>query len=239
MKNITSMLQRELGAYFLSPIAYVVAATFLFTSGLAFGLGTFNSGGTSSLQPLLDPWIVMILLFVLPMLTMRLLSEELRSGTIETLMTVPITDTEVVLGKYFGAMVFYVILLAALLLYPVILAVYGEIDIPLLLCNYLGLLLLGALFNAVGLFFSALSRHEVIAVLLGLTLLTFMTFAFDGLSRLLDGWPRTLLQQLSIRTHFMDFIRGMVTVNHLVFFLSVTALFLFLTVKLLESRRWQ
>jgi len=239
MKNITTMLQRELGAYFLSPIAYVVAATFLFTSGLAFGLGTFNSGGTSSLQPLLDPWIVMILLFVLPMLTMRLLSEELRSGTIETLMTVPITDAEVVLGKYFGAMVFYVILLAALLLYPVILAVYGQVDIPLLLCNYLGLLLLGALFNAVGLFFSALSRHEVIAVLLGLTLLTFMTFAFDGLSRLLDGWPRTLLQQLSIRTHFMDFIRGMVTVNHLVFFLSVTALFLFLTVKLLESRRWQ
>lgn len=239
MKNVTTMLQRELGAYFLSPIAYVVAATFLFTSGLAFGLGTFKAGGTSSLQPLLDPWIVMILLFVLPMLTMRLLSEELRSGTIETLMTVPITDAEVVLGKYFGAMVFYVILLAALLLYPVILAVYGEIDIPLLLCNYLGLLLLGALFNAVGLFFSALSRHEVIAVLLGLTLLTFMTFAFDGLSRLLEGWPRTLLQQLSIRTHFMDFIRGMVTVNHLLFFLSTTALFLFFTVKLLESRRWQ
>jgi len=239
MRNVGTLLQRELGAYFLSPIAYVVAATFLFTCGLAFGLGTFTSGGTSSLQPLLDPWIIMILLFVLPMLTMRLLSEELRSGTIETLMTAPVSDTEVVLGKYCGAMVFYVILLAALLLYPIILAVYGKVDIPLLLCNYLGLLLLGALFTAVGLFFSAMSKHEVIAVLLGLTLLTFMTFAFDGLARLLEGWPRTLLQQLSIRTHFMDFVRGLVTVNHLVFFLSMTALFLFLTVKLLESRRWQ
>jgi len=239
MRNMATILQRELGGYFLSPIAYVVAATFLFTTGLAFGLGTFSPGADSSLQPLMNPWIVIILLFVLPMLTMRLMCEELRSGTIETLMTAPITDAEVVLGKFFGAMVFYLILLAAMLLYPILLERYGEVDFTLLVCNYLGLILLGGLYVSVGLFFSAWSKHEVIAVLLGLTVLTLMTFAFDGLSRQLEGWPRALLQQLSIRTHFLDFVRGLVTLNHLAFFLSTTALFLFLTVKLLESRRWQ
>ena len=116
MSNVATMARRELGAYFLSPIAYLVNAIFLFTAGLAFGLGTFQPGAEASLRTLLEFWIVLILVFVLPMLTMRLMSEELRSGTIETLMTVPITDVEVVLGKFFGALVFYLILLATLLL---------------------------------------------------------------------------------------------------------------------------
>ncbi len=98
MRNIMVLAQRELGAYFLSPIAYAVAAVFLFSTGLAFGLGVFANGGESSLRNLFEFWIVLILLFVVPMLTMRLFSEEFRAGTIETLMTVPVTETEVVLG---------------------------------------------------------------------------------------------------------------------------------------------
>src|SRR3970282_1449318 len=109
MRNVPTMAQRELGAYFLSPIAYAVIAMFLFSSGLAFGLGTFTPGGEASLRSLFDFWIILILVFVLPMLTMRLVSDELRVGTIETLMTAPITEIEVVLGKFCGSFVFYLL----------------------------------------------------------------------------------------------------------------------------------
>ena len=239
MSNVATMARRELGAYFLSPIAYLVNAIFLFTAGLAFGLGTFQPGAEASLRTLLEFWVVLILVFVLPMLTMRLMSEELRSGTIEPLMTVPITDVEVVLGKFLGAFLFYLILLATLLLYPIILGIFGPVDLLLLICNYLGLFLIGALYISIGLFFSTCTRHQVIAVLCSAGVLAFMTFAFQPLAQVVEGWPRVLLQQLSIRTHFHDFVRGMVDVNHLVFFVTMTALFLFLSVKLLEMRRWR
>lgn len=239
MRNVVTMVQRELGAYFLSPIAYAVTAVFLFGTGLAFGLGTFRNGAEASLRSLFEFWMMLILVFVLPMLTMRLLSEEFRSGTIETLMTVPITDVEVVLGKFFGALTFYVVLLATLLLYPILLSMYGSLDGWLLICNYIGLLLLGALYISVGLFFSACTKHQIVAVLLSFALLALTTFAAHGLAQAVEGYPRALLQQLSIRTHFFDFVRGLVDMNHVVFFITTTALFLFLTVKRVEMRRWQ
>ena len=239
MSNVATMAQREIGAYFLSPIAYAVSAIFLFSTGLAFGLGNFTSGGEASLRPLCDFWIILILVFVLPMLTMRLMSEELRSGTVETLMTAPITETEVIIGKFLGAWIFYLILLAAMLLYPILLAMYGQLDVGLLICNYVGLILLGALYTAVGLFFSTVTRHQVIAVLAGFALLALMTFAFHALAQQVEGWGKVVLQQLSIRTHFHDFVRGLIDLNHVVFFVTMTALFLFLSVKSLEARRWQ
>jgi ABC-2 type transport system permease protein len=239
MGNVITMAQRELGAYFLSPIAYVVLAIFLFTSGLAFGLGTFQPGAEASLRPLFDFWIVLILALVLPMLTMRLMSEEFRSGTIETLLTAPITEVEVVLGKYLGAIAFYIAMLAALLIYPIIVSAYGNPDLLMLLCNGIGLLLLGGLYIAIGLFFSTCTRHQVVAILLTAGVLAFMTFAFDPLSQNLEGWPRVVLQQLSVRAHFSNFVRGLIDLNHLVFFLTMVGLFLFLSVKRLEMRRWQ
>ena len=238
MRNIATMAQRELGAYFLSPIAYAVAAVFLFSAGLAFGLGTFRNGEESSMRSLLE-WVMLILVLVLPFLTMRLLSEEFRSGTIESLMTLPITEVEIVLGKYLGALAFYVILLVALLVYPIILSMYGPVDVELLAANYIGLLLLGALYIAVGLFFSTCTKHQIITVLLSVGLLVLLTLAAFYLAQNFDGWPRVVLQQLCIRTHFVDFVRGVLDVSHVVFFLTMTGLFLFLAVKLLEVRRWQ
>jgi len=238
MRNIATVTGRELGAYFLSPIAYAVNAIFLFACGLAFGLGTFFNGGEASLRNMFEFWIVLILVFVLPMLTMRLVSDELRIGTIETLMTAPVTETDIVLGKFLGAFAFFLILLVAILLYPLLLSMYGSIDVKLLLCHYLGLVLLGALYIAVGLFFSACTKHQVIAVLISFVLLALMTFASHALAQLVEGWPRVVLQQISVRTHFSEFVRGMLDLNHVVFFLTTTGFFLFLTVKRLEMRRW-
>lgn len=240
MRNISTLLQRELGAYFLSPIAYIVMAIFLFSSGLAFALGTFFSGGEASMRMLFEFWMMLILVFVLPMLTMRLLSEEFRNGTIETLMTSPITEVEVIVGKFFGAMALYLILLATLLLYPIIMSLYGEIDLSLLICNYLGLIFLGALYISVGLFFSTCTNHQIVAVLCSFFVLALMTFATQGLAMQLDaGWLRVVLQHISVRSHFQDFVRGLVDLNHVVFFVTVTGFFLFLSVKRLEVRRWQ
>lgn len=239
MRNIATMARRELGAYFLSPIAYAVATVYLFSTGLAFGLGTFRNGAEASLRTLFEFWILLILVFVLPMLTMRLLSEEFRNGTIETLITAPISEVEVILGKFFGAFVFYLFLLATLLLYPIVLSMYGPVDGQLLVCNYIGLLLTGALFISVGLFFSACTSHQIVAVILSFALLALMTFASHGLAQVVEGWPRAVLQHLSVRTHFFDFVRGMVDMNHVVFFITLTALFLFLSVKRLEMWRWQ
>lgn len=233
------MARREFGAYFLSPIAYVVIAIYLFAAGLAFGLGTFANNAEASLRYLLEFWMVLILVFVLPMLTMRLISDELRSGTIETLMTAPVSETQIVLGKFFGAFAFYLILLATLLLYPILLEMYGDVDYSLLACNYVGLLLLGGLYIATSLFFSACTKHQVIAVLASFVLLVLMTFASQGLAQQFEGVGRAVLQQLSVRAHYMDFVRGMIDTSHVVFFLTTTAFFLFITVKRLEMQRWQ
>jgi len=127
-----------------------------------------------------------------------------------------------------------------LLLYPVILAIFGQLDVMLLICNYIGLVLIGGLYIAVGLFFSACTKHQIIAVLLSFALLALLTFASQGLATITEiGWLRVLLQQVSIRTHFHDFVRGLIDLNHVVFFVTMTGLFLFLTVKRLEMRRWQ
>lgn len=240
MSATLTMMRREIGAYFLSPIAYIVMAIFLFSSGLVFSLAVFQPGEEASLRSMLDFWLVLILTFVLPMLTMRLIAEEMRSGTIETLMTAPITETQIVLGKFIGVMAVYKILLATLIIYPLILSFFGKVDLLLLVCNIVGLVLLGCLFTSVGLFFSACTKHQVIAVLLSFVVLAMITFASHGLAQQVSaGWIRVGLQHISVRAHFADFVRGVIDLNHTVFFLSTTALFLYLTVKRLEVRRWQ
>ncbi len=232
--------QREFLAFFVSPIAYAGMGVFLFLTGLAFSLGVFRAGGDASLRAMGDPWMLVILAVLLPLLTMRLLSDELRSGTIETMMTAPVSEVGMVLGKFIGAMLFYAIMLAALLIYPLILAQYGSVDVKLLFCHYLGWTLVGALFIAVTLFFSACTRHQVVAGILSVILLAMMTFAFEGLAQVVTTpWSRTLLQHLSVQSHFRDFVRGLVDLNHLAYFATTTLAFLFFAVKVLEFRRWR
>ncbi len=125
------------------------------------------------------------------------------------------------------------------MLYQIVMTFCGHVDWVLLFCNYLGLMLMGGLFIAVGLFFSACTKHQVVAALCSMALLAFMTFAFQGLSRAVDGWPKTLLLHLSVRSHFDDFVRGLLDVNHVIFFVTTMALFLFLAVKTVEFRRWR
>jgi len=239
MRHVPTLAQRELSVCFFSPIAYIVIAIFLLVTGILFGTLNFVPGAEASLRRIMGDLMPIILVFILPMITMRLLAEEFRSGTIETLMTAPVSDADVVLGKFLGAFAFHLIMMASTLLYAVLVAIWGSVDIGMLACTYLGLILLGAFYISVGLFFSAWTGNQVIAVVCSFVLLAILTFLANYLGQHLSGLPRIILQQLDVFSHYPDFSRGALVLNHVVFFVTMTALFLFLTVKTLESRRWR
>ncbi|MHC4234811.1 MAG: ABC transporter permease [Planctomycetota bacterium] len=239
MRNVGTLTQRELSMFFYSPIAYVVIAVFLAVMGMFFISENFQPGGEASLRVTFGNYLPVILVFVVPMLTMRLLSEEFRGGTIETLMTAPVSEVDVVLGKFCGTLVVYLAMLLTTLLHVILVASYGPLDVGLVLCTYVGLVLLGALYVSVGLFFSACTRNQVIAVVCSFVLLALFTFLANYLAHEQEGTLRVVLQHLSIMAHFQDFTRGLFDANHLMFFVTTTALFLFGSVKVLESRRWR
>lgn len=237
-RNVWALTQRELQATFFSPIAYIVAAVFLVATGYLFMGYTLRPGEEASVRVLLQN-MAWMLIFAVPLLTMRSLSEEYATGTIETLMTAPVTDVEVVMGKFVGALVFFAALLLATLVYVLLLSWYGAADMSVVAWGYIGMLLLGALYVSVGIFASALTRYQLLAALVGAGLLGVFTLFVDALAEIQGGAWRTVLGYINILYRFEDFTKGMFDTRGLVFFLSSTAFFLFLTVKVLESRRWR
>jgi ABC-2 type transport system permease protein len=169
MRNVLAVAARELRAYFLSPLAYVVTFLFLFIAGLLFFL-ILNGSQQANLQPTLQN-ISVLLLFLMPAICMRLLSEELRSGTVELLLTNPIQEWEIVVGKFLGAAVLVGVMLVLTLLYPLFLIIFGNPDRGPMLSGYVGVVLQAAGFIAVGLFASSLSQNQVIAALIAFALL--------------------------------------------------------------------
>jgi ABC-2 type transport system permease protein len=219
-------------------VGYVTAALFLLSSGVWFFLVIFRSGQEATLRPLFETMAV-ILVFSNPLLTMRLLSEEYRSGTFETLVTAPVTDTQVILGKFLGVMGFYMLLLVCTGVYMVLLALYGRPDPGVAIMGYLGMVLLGASFLAVGLFASTLTMHQPVAAVLSVAILSVFVIFMQSLTLYAPAPWGQIASRLNAMTYFKDFARGMLDTRGIVFFVSSTALFLFLSVKTLESRRWK
>ncbi len=238
IRNVAALTQRELATNFLSPVAYVVAAVFLVATGHLFMGSTLVEGEEASLRSMLDS-MAWLLVFALPLLTMRVLSDEFASGTIETLMTAPVTDVEVVIGKFLGVYVMYLGLLATTLVHVVLLSAYGATDAGVLILGYLGMILLGAFYVAVGVFASALTRHQLVAAIVGILILAVLTLVVDALAGWYSGSWRSVLAYVNVLHHFQDFSKGIFDTKSLFFFLSGTAFFLFLAVKALESRRWR
>jgi ABC-2 type transport system permease protein len=254
VRNVLAIAGRELRSYFASPIAYVVVGLFALLFGYFFyAILVFFSeqsmrmgmmGGPGSLnvnQMMLRPLLLntsVILLFVLPMLTMRSFSEEKRSGTFELLLTTPLTDWQIVLGKFLGAMALYALMLAISLLDIALLFWYGNPEWRPIATGYLGLLLMGGCFIALGLFISSLTKNQIVA-----GFLTFATF----LMLWIINWPgeysgpttRDLLNYLSITQHFDDFARGIVDTKDIVYYLSFITFGLFLPAKSVDSERWR
>ena len=246
MNGILATLQRELKAYFYSPLAYVVLCFLLVVNGIVFALilSFLNDPMSPAGRPLdlffggtFFFWLVVV--FAAPVLTMRLLAEERRSGSIEVLMTAPVTEGQVVAGKYLAALLFYAFLWLPTLAYAGIVAYNSEIDWGVVGSGYLGILLVGALFLAVGTFASAMTSNQIIAAVMSFAILLGL-FAFSLVQYLANGQVlKDALAYLSIPQHMEEFAKGVVDTRRLVFYVTTTLFFLFLTSRALEARKWR
>ncbi len=252
MSNLPVIAWRELKSYFFSPIAYIVFFVFYLVNGWYFGsLVTWygeaaRQGGQGiefPMAPVFGIWFLIVMVIVAPILTMRLFAEERRSGTMEILMTAPVTDTEVTLGKYLAALLVYVVMLVPTVVYVLILKWLADRppDVGPILGTYLGVVLMGMLFLAMGTFASSVTRNQIIAAVVGVLLTASMLAAV-----FLQGQftPNTtgsqILNYFSVLEHVhQDFGRGLVDTRRLIFYLSGTAFFLFLTVRMVEARKWR
>lgn len=234
-----ALMGRELVALFYSPIAYVVGFIFLAVTGYIFLTDVLDPGSEASLRTLFE-WMAYLLVFALPVLTMRSIAEEFSSGAIEMLMTAPITDAGVIIGKFMGAMLFYLALLGTTIPFLLLMAAFAKPVFSVVVVGYLGMILLGALFIAVGLFASSCTRHQLLSAIIAITILAIFTFGAD---RLAERGGNMLLRNigayLNILGHFSDFSKGVIDSGSLIFLVSGTVFFLFLATKVLESRRWR
>ena len=228
---------KELRSYFVSPVAYIVAGFWLFGTGFFFFLSA-TQGQDASLRSVFGV-ITVLLLLISPALTMRLLSEESRTGTLELLLTAPVKDWAVVVGKFIGAFVLYLVMISFTLFYALILLFYGgNPDWGPIWSGYLGLLLFGMVFLAVGLFASALTSNQMVAAVIAFVILLIL-YVISQFGANLGAGFGDFLRKLSVRERFDPFERGIVDLRDIVFYLSLTALVLFLTIQVVEARRYR
>jgi len=255
MKNIWSLMKKEIRAYFSSPIAYVVIAGFLLLVGYFFYslVWWFNAQAMQMAQnpyyaqqininemvfsPLFHNMSI-ILILVAPLLTMRLLAEEKKNGTDELLYTSPLSVGQIILGKYLAALVMLAVLLGLTALLSIFAFAFGNPEIAPWLTGYLGLFLMGATFIAIGLFFSSLTENQIVAAFLTfVTLLLLLVLNWVASSG--SGTWRSVLGYLSFSPHFEDMTRGILETKDVVYYLSFSFFGLFLAHSVLQSRRWR
>ncbi len=252
MRTILAITRKEFEQYFASPIAYVVVALFLLLSGIFFfiylqfylqnaAMAAQMGGENSELsQSIMRPFLSNVSFFFLiifPMLTMKLFAEEKKMGTYELLMTSPVTTTQLVLGKYLGAVALMAVILLLLAIYPSILVIFGSPDIGPILTGFLGLFLLGAAFLAVGVFCSSITENQIVAAVLGFVF--FIIFWIINFVTRSEEWYGKLAQYVSIYQRFDDFTKGVLNLNDGFFYLSFIFFGLFATGIVLQSQRWK
>ena len=240
--NIFTLMKRELGGYFTSPIAYVFLVIFLLLTGFfTFTVGNFFERGEASLVSFFTwhPWLY---LFLVPAVGMRLWSEERRLGTLELLLTMPITTWQAIVAKFLASWLFLALALA--LTFPVILTVnyMGDPDNGLIVSGYVGSLLLSGAYLAVSCMTSALTRNQVISFILSVLICLFLILAgYTPVTDLLVKWANPVVVEIiaafSVMTHFEGFQRGVLDLRDLVFFLSVMAFALFTTGVIIRNQR--
>ena len=238
MKNIGIIFRKELSSYLTSPMAYVVTAIFLALSGTFFS--TYLAGTNymdTSIKGFLVAAQILILLFA-AVLTMRLVAEEKKLGTWELLLTAPVRDTEIILGKFLGSLGVLTGMLVLTLYYPILLIVFGDPDLGPIGTSYLGLFLLGSACLSIGIFASTLTSNQIVSAVVAGGILYALWF-LGAVGSFAPGALRKLLSYLSLSNHFPDFIRGIVDTKAIVYYLSVTALFLYLATGSIEIGKWR
>jgi ABC-2 type transport system permease protein len=251
MQAFWTLIRRELGAQFMSLTGYVIMATVLMLLGFSILDMLAKINGVPMEAPITEVFYVtlyfwVILLLTTPVITMRTFALEKFSGTFETLMTTPVSDLQVVLAKFFGSLIFYLITWVPLLFYMLALSRYirtpGEtLDFVTVGTTFLGIMLVGSLYIAMGIFASALTRSQLIAaaVSYGLGLAVFLLSLRSLVPIPSRGWEAEMFGYISMTEHMQDFARGVIDLSNVVYYVSFTMFFLFLTWKVIESRRWK
>ncbi|MHC5037470.1 MAG: ABC transporter permease [Planctomycetota bacterium] len=243
-----ALMGREFNAYFKSTMAYIIMFFFYLVAGVVFW-GMFSAlnepGMPPSEYPMLS-WFQMTLFFaltvIIPAITMRLLSEEMRAGTLESLATAPVTDLQIVFAKYMAALGFYIVLLAPTILYAVILVSTAKPHAPdrgPMIVGYIGLFFLGAYFLAIGIFASACTRNQIVAFIGAFMAILVLQLIYIIRGRIANEHWREILKPFDFLENFTDFGRGVIDTRHIVYYLAMSALFLFLTVGVLGVRKWR
>ncbi len=235
LSNVGTILKKELSSYFNSAIAYVVIVVFLAIVGWLYTSSMFLIN-VASLRMMFEliPWVF---LFVIPAVTMRLLAEEKKAGTIELLATKPLHDWEIVIGKFLAAWILIGITLLPTLIYYITVAFLGDIDNGPVIGSYLGLLLMAGVFVAIGLFASSLTENQIIAFIIGI-LLMLAFFIMDKILIFVPDVMTSVIEYLGIDFHFSNIARGVIDSRDVVYFGSVLGFTLYLSVVSLEKRKW-
>ena len=236
IRNILAVAEKEIRSYFVSPVAWVVTAFFIAMWGYLFSI-ILTGGREANLRPLLSNFSVTFL-FAGPLLTMRLFAEEARTGTLEVLLTQPLREVELVLGKFFGSVVFLLFMFGVTLYFPVMLEIFGNPDEGPMVAGYIGVLLQGMAFVAIGLMASALTSNQIVAAAITFVTLLLLWLA-DSLSRVVSGPVAQVAQYISITKRFEDMPRGILDTKDIVFFLTLIIACLFITTQVIAARRYR
>lgn len=250
MQSFMTLVRRELGTHFMSLTGYVIIGTVLLLLGFSFMDILSKLNGTPMESPVTEIFYVtlyfwIVLLLTTPVITMRTFALEKFSGTFETLMTTPVSDLQVVLAKFLGSLIFYIIAWLPLFAYMLILQRYVQnasaaLEPLVALSTFLGIVLIGALYISLGCFASALTRSQLIAAALsyGLGLTLFLLSMRSLVPIAATGWEAQFFRHIAMTEHMQDFAQGVLEVSSLTYYVTATSFFLFLTWKVIEGRRW-
>lgn len=237
MRNTLFIAGKELRSYFVSPVAYVIVAFWLVATGFFF----WRSVDVTNEATLRDVFsvVTILLLLISPALTMRLLAEESRTGTLELLLTAPVRDWSVVIGKFLGALGLYAVMIGLTLFYPILLMLLGgNPDWGPIWSGYIGLLLLGMSFLAVGLFASSLTSNQMVSAVIAFVILLIL-FVISQVAGSVSTGVGDFLSKFSLTDHFDSFPRGIIDLKDVIFYLTFTAVVLFFTIQVVEGRRYR
>ena len=236
MRNTLTIALKETRIYFTMPVAYIVAIVFVGLTGYFF----VDSINVSYPKAEVSPYLfrcTLLLVLLAPTLTMRLMAEEQKLGTFELLLTSPVRDWEVVAGKFLASMAFFSATLVLTFYYVLLLTWFGSPDAGPVFVGYLGLLLHGAAALSIGLLASSFTSNQVVAAAVGFGILLLL-YTIGELAQVLGGISANLVSWISMTNHFDDFLRGVIDTGDLIYYLSIVVFALFLSTRLLESRRW-
>lgn len=230
-----AILKRELKGYFNSPIAYVLIGIFTAISALFFTLMSIMYGSADMSSVLTNMGFV--LLFIVPILTMRSLAEEKKNKTEVLLITSPVKITSIVVGKFLGAFIVFLVMTAITFIFPLVLSLFGHPDAAPIIGGYIGFILLGASFIAIGVFASSLTENQIVAAIVTFVILLFI-WLMEPLASSLGGFAAKVLNYVALLTRYGEFNQGILNLSSIVYYISFTAVFLFFTTRVIERRRW-